>query len=136
MNTNLRVSCNFFKFMSIAKCCQDQIIRIEDNFFGVSFFEQDLMSWKDPSDSLLFYSLAVSINKLSEFSLVLELENLQSFRKWNFRVGLFCTFGDFLSDSIGNPVQKWAEIIKRTVFFKLEDSPVISYINIFVYLIQ
>ena len=122
--------------MSIAESCHDQIIRIENNFFSICFFKNDLISWKDPSNCLLFYSLAVSIDKLFEFRFVLKLENLQSFRNWKFRVSLLCTFGDFESDSFRNSVQKWTEIIKRTVFLKLENSSVISYINFLLYLPQ
>lgn len=103
--------------MCIVESSHDEIIGIEDYFLDVCFFEMDFFPWENPLDCLLFDALAVSIDELSKFSLILELEDFQSLWNWKFRVGLFCAFGNFKSDSLWDSVQESVEVIKGTFLF-------------------
>lgn len=129
ISPNFKVSCNFLEFMGVVESGQDKIVRVKVDLFGIGLFKNDFMSTKDPSDSLLFYFFTVSIDELFKFILVLELEDLQSLRNWKLRICLLGAFGNLESDCLWNSVQKWTEVIQRTIFLQLENSTIVSLIK-------
>lgn len=83
--------------MCVVESGQNEFVGVEDDISGVCLLESDLFPLEYPSHCCLLYFFCVSIDELSQFSLVLELKNLQSLAHTQLSVGFFSALGDLKS---------------------------------------